>query len=39
MPVPAATWKYVFDSAPEVTGSGGTMTASALFEIAIGDRN
>jgi len=39
MPVPAATWKYVFDQAPEVTGSGGTMTASAVFEIAIGDRN
>lgn len=39
MPAPTVDWKYVFDPLPEVNGSFGSLTASAMFEVNWSDRN
>ena len=39
MPAPTVPWRYVFSQLPEVAGAGGSMSASAIFEVAIEDRN
>lgn len=38
MPTPSVSWRYVFDNPPTVSGSGGSLTASATFEVAWSDR-
>jgi len=38
VPEPSVDWRYIFDSPPECSGSGGTLSASALFEVAWADR-
>lgn len=39
MPEPTVDWRYIFDNPVRVSGGGGSLTASATFEVDWDDRN
>lgn len=39
MPEPTVDWRYIFDNPVEVNGGGGSLTATAAFEVNWDDRN
>lgn len=39
MPEPTVEWRYIFDDPVECSGGGGSMVATATFEVAWDDRN